>query len=67
MRHPHGGEFPEVRQLFVDSIDKAFLLQFHYDAVVENFIYLEGCAGFARQRLLDLDAGREYFPSEKGP
>src|SRR2546425_527173 len=51
----NGGEFLEVNSLFVDSIDEAFLFQFYHDAIINDFIDPEGRAGFARQRLLDLN------------
>src|SRR3989449_3777552 len=41
--------------LLVNPVDESFFFQFHDETVVDNFTELERHAGFARQRLFDLN------------
>lgn len=46
-----------VVDLLVDFVDKPGLLQFAYDAVVDDILDAQSSAGLSRQRLFDLHLG----------
>jgi hypothetical protein len=63
--HVHGGEFPETKSLFVDSIDKAFFFQLDDQSVIYDIVYFDTAGWFARQRERLADLYFHPFPGRE--